>query len=368
MGKPEVAKRVPCSTIYSAQHHHFSQHSTGRCVVLWSWASVPAPVPLSFYWPRWSLQGHQAEIGDLERPLPSPWAAGAPRPQLMDWWWILGFWPRYSKYLRMMDSKMIYISGSKWYDHVWSTVSEKIYERNPFRHGPKHDSQESVDNLFGALPIISPYPTSIHRADGSSRYIVSQNLGKIILFNEDSTFQDCQETKKEPKCIQMSSNVLIVSCILMPILWLLNSNVVFCWALKYLRGSIRISIRKSLLGIFLWPDMGLRGLFVVPMSQVCSWLFIGSSSCWFMKMRDDSWISMTRPASWWSDWVTATQICFDSLFLTWVSAFWTYWLVEFGIRIQELLMILVNSVSPMVNPPQHLPRPAAKFLPQQWGS
>ena len=61
----------------------------------------------------------------------------------------------------------------------------------------------------------------------------------------------------------------------------------------------------------------------------CSWLI-------FLLIYEDSWwfheYLWTRPASWWSDWVAATQICFDSLFLTWVSAFWTYWLVEFGIK------------------------------------
>ena len=76
---------------------------------------------LLFYWPRWSvdsspsLQGHQAEIGDLERPLPSPWAAGAPRLAAAD-----GL---------MMDPRLLaydIVSTLEW----WNQKLSKWYDQN----------------------------------------------------------------------------------------------------------------------------------------------------------------------------------------------------------------------------------------------
>ena len=74
----------------------------------------------------------------------------------------------------------------------------------------------------------------------------------------------------------------------------------FCWALKYLGGSIRISIRKSLLGIFLWPDMGCEASSWSPCHRYvhdCSWLIfllIYEDSWWFMNIYDKACFLMIR--------------------------------------------------------------------------
>ena len=60
-------------------------------------------------------------------------------------------------------------------------LSEKIYEEINLDMDQSmiHRSPLTTSSERCPFPILFPYPTSIHRADGSSRYIVSQNLGRV---------------------------------------------------------------------------------------------------------------------------------------------------------------------------------------------
>ena len=133
MGKPEVAKRVPCSTIFCTASPLFTAFDRAlRCLMILGVSARTRALELLFYWPRWSvdsspsLQGHQAEIGHLERPLPSPWAAGAPCLAAADG---LMMDPRLLAYDIVSTLEWWNQELSKWYDHVWS-IWENIWKKS----------------------------------------------------------------------------------------------------------------------------------------------------------------------------------------------------------------------------------------------